>query len=196
MADDTGEADDRRMRALLMHDVTSDATVADALSTAGYDIVRCSEVGSPAFPCSGAGGSCPLDGSIDVAVVVHDRTAADLAVGEVGVVCAFRDGIPVVLAGNNTQTPFGGRCDAVAADVADIADACRRAVTSAMDRASEFVSRYSGTDARVARHGHRVQVELCRDGTAAQAVLAHQAAARLFPSARTIDVRRAASSSP
>jgi hypothetical protein len=180
------------MRALLMHDdITPDTAVADALSAAGYDIVRCSEAGAPRFPCSGAGGSCPLDGSVDVAVVVHDRPAADLAVGEVGVVCAFRDGVPVVLAGSETQSPFEGRCEAVAGDVADVPAACERAVTSAMDRASEFVSRYSGTDVRVARHGHRVQVELCRDGTAAHAVLAHQAAARLFPSARTIDVRRA-----
>src|SRR5689334_1884487 len=102
------------MRALLMHDITPDSTVADALRRGGYDVVRCSEDGATPFPCSGAGGSCPLDGSVDVAVVVHDRPTTDLAVGEVGVVCAFRDGVPVVLAGNHTQSPFDVRCDAVA----------------------------------------------------------------------------------
>jgi hypothetical protein len=173
-----------------MHDIIPDTAVAATLAAAGYDVVRCSEDGEPTFPCSGAAGSCPLDGSVDVAVVVHDRPSVDLAVGEVGAVCAFRDGVPVVLAGNHSQSPFGGRADAVAVDTADVPSACRRAVDASMARSSDFVSRFAGTDAAVVRRGHSVQITLERPATEAQAVLAHQAANKLFPSARTIDVRR------
>ena len=172
-----------------MHDITDDRAVAAALEGAGYDVVRCDD-GASTFPCTGATGSCPLDGSVDVAVVVHDRPSTDLAVGEVGVVCAFRDGVPVVLAGNHAQSPFDGRCDSVAADAADVPAACQRAMLASMARASDFVSQFTGGDADVVRRGHRVQVVLGSDATEHQAVLAHQAAYRLFPSARTIDVRR------
>ena len=175
-----------------MHDITDDHLVAERLEGAGYDVVRCND-GTNSCPCTGATGSCPLDGSVDVAVVVHDRPSVDLAVGEVGVICALRDGIPVVVAGNHTQSPFDGRCDGVAGHVDDVPEACQRARTAAMSRASEFVTQFTGGDADVVRHGHRVEVVLGSDATERQAVRAHQAAFRLFPSARTIDVRRQAS---
>lgn len=175
------------MRTLLLHDITIDQPVADVLSRAGHDVVRCSEPGQPAFPCSGADGSCPLDGSVDVAVVVHDRPSAELAVGEIGVVCALRDGIPVVLAGNHSQSAFASRCDAVAADTQDVPAACERAVAAA-DRAAGFVSRFCGADAVVVRRGHAVRVQLAPGATERHAVLAHQAVKCLFPTVRTIDV--------
>jgi hypothetical protein len=179
-----------------MHDITRDDAIADVLVRAGYDVVRCAAPDEEVFPCAGAGGSCPLDGSVDVAVVVHDRPAVELSVGEVGVVCAMRDGIPVVLAGNHTQSPFGERVDAVALDASDVPAACRRAIAAVERRASDFVGAFAGVDADVTRHGHSVSVRLGTGASDRQAVLAHQAATRLYPNARRIDVGRAGSAQP
>ena len=178
------------MRALLMHDITPDDVVAGLLTTAGYDIVRCTEGRDAEFPCRGAGGSCPLDGSVDVAVVVHDRPSVDLAPGEVGVVCALRDGVPVVVAGNHTQSAYVAQCRAVAADLDDIPAACARAITAAQHRASHFVTSFAGVPAEVVRRGHRVMVHVAAEATDHQVVLAHQGATRFYPSARTIDVAK------
>ena len=171
-----------------MHDITPDRVVADVLTAAGYDVVRCAEPDAPDFPCAGAFGSCPLDGSVDVAVVVHDRPAVDLAHGEIGVVCALRDAVPVVVAGNHTQSAFGARCDAVANSVGDVPAACRWAIAAAAHRASDFVSIFAGVSTTVERRGHVVTVRLAPDATAAQAELASRATSRMYPSARTIDV--------
>jgi hypothetical protein len=176
-----------------MHDITPDDAVADVLTAAGFDIVRCAEPGTVGFPCRGAEGSCPLDGSIDVAVVVHDRPSLDLTPGEVGVVCALRDGVPVVVAGNHTHSAYRGQCDAEAADVDDIVAACRRAMAAAQHRASDFVSNFAGVPAEVTRQGHAIAVQLPVDATERHAVLAHQATTRMFPSARTIDVTKESS---
>jgi hypothetical protein len=176
------------MRVLLLHDSTPDTGVADALLTSGHGVVRCSEPGRPAFPCAGLEGSCPLDGTVDVTVVVHDRPTTEIARGEAGVVCSFRDAVPVVLAGNGSFSPFLGRCDAVAASVDDVPAACERAVAAAEARASDDVTAFVGAPAIVTRRGDAVKVVLAADATSRHTVRAHQAAARLFPSARTIDV--------
>lgn len=176
------------MRVLLLHDVTPDAAVADVLVASGHDLVRCSEPGQPGFPCAGLDGACPLDGTVDVTVVVHDRPTTEIGPGEVGVVCSFRDAVPVVLAGNHAHSPFGGQCAAVAESVDDVPAACERAVAAAAARANEYVSAFVGTSAVVSRRGDAVKVLLDPPATGRHTVRAHQAAARLFPSARTIDV--------
>lgn len=133
------------MKVLLVHDAHAEAPFADALEAAGHRIVRCTESGRPRFPCDGLDGSCPLDGTVDVAVVVHDRPGTDIHPGEAGVVCALRDGLPLVVAGNGSQHGFGEKVTAVAAGIADVASACDRAVAA--------------RDARLARSvGGEVQV--------------------------------------
>ncbi len=175
------------MRVLLL-DTTPDTRVADVLLASGHDLVRCSEPGRPAFPCAGLEGACPLDGTVDVTLVVHDRPTTEIATGEVGAVCSLRDAVPLVLAGNGASSPFLCRCDAVAVSVDDVPAACERAVAAAERRASDDVTASAGTPAAVTRRGDAVKVLLAAGATSRHTVRAHQAAARLFPSARTIDV--------
>ena len=47
------------MRALLMHDITPDDVVAEVLTAAGYDVVRCVEPGAPASPQRSSVGAIP-----------------------------------------------------------------------------------------------------------------------------------------
>jgi hypothetical protein len=176
------------MRVLLLHDGTPDTGVADALRASGHRLVRCSEPGRPAFPCAGLEGACPLDGTVDVTVVVHDRPTSEIVTSAVGAVCSLRDAVPLVLAGNGYSSPFLCRCDAVAVSVDDVPAACERAVAAAERRASHDVTAAAGRPAAVTRRGDAVKVVLAPGATSRHTVLAHQAAARLFPSARTIDV--------
>jgi hypothetical protein len=178
------------MRILLMHDITPEQPVVEILRAAGHEIVRCSDPGHPGFPCVALDGTCPLDAGVDVAVIVHDRPSTDIAMGEVGAICATRDRIPVVLAGNHVYSPLRDRCDAVADTIDEIPAACERAAAAAADRAAEYVSFLAGAEATVTRVGHDVKVLLAAEATDGQAVLAHQAASRLFRSSRSIDVGR------
>ncbi len=173
-----------------MHDITPDDGPARVLRDAGYDVVRCAPAGHHGFPCDGATGRCPLDATVDVAVVVHDRPSNDIAPSEAGVVCALRDGVPLVVAGNHAHSPFAGAAAAEAASIDDIPAACARATSTAAARASVVVSRFAGTDATVERHGAAVRVTIGPDAAERHAVLAHQAARRLFPRARTVEVGR------
>jgi hypothetical protein len=176
------------MRTLLLHDSTPDQAVADTLAAAGHEVVRCWAPGQPGFPCKGAYGDCPLDGSVEVAVVVHERPSSLLAVGELGVICALRDGVPVVVTGSHAGNVFADRADAIAADREDVPDACRRAVAAADRRASARVSRACAAEAEVSRRGPAIRVVLAPGSSERDAVSAHRAATRLFPAARTIDV--------
>jgi hypothetical protein len=176
------------MRTLLLHDSTPDQAVADTLVAAGHDVVRCWDPGQPGFPCKGSHGACPLDGSVEVAVVVHERLSNLLALGELGMICALRDGIPVVVTGRHAGSVFAERADAIASDTEDVPDACQRAVVAADRRASARVSRACGAEAEVSRRGHAIRVVLAPGSSERDAVSAHQAATRLFPAARTIDV--------
>jgi hypothetical protein len=93
-----------------------------------------------------------------------------------------------VLAGNGSSSPFLCRCHAVAVSVDDVPGACERAVAAAERRASNDVTAFAGRPAAVTRRGDAVKVLLAAGATSRHTVRAHQAAARLFPSARTIDV--------
>jgi len=178
------------MRALLIHDLTPDDAVAAMLETAGHEVVRCNPPGQTEFPCAGMEGRCPLSAPVDVAVLVHDRPSTDLAPGEAGAVCALRDGIPLVVAGNHTHSPFAVRADAVALSIEDVPDACYEAVASAMRRAGDAVAAAAHVDARVSRWGDTVRVTLGEGADERSGVLAHQAARVQFPRAKRIDIER------
>jgi hypothetical protein len=171
------------VKALLLNDAPGNDKLYDAeLRAAGFDVVRCSPPGTASFPCVGMHGDCPLDASVDVAVVVHERPTPSFSAGEVGVVCALRDGVPLVVAGNGATTPFREEADAVAADALDVADACHRAVSSQLARTGRKVG------GEVDRQGDVVRLELGPEATEADAVRAHRALRSAFPAARVIDV--------
>lgn len=170
------------MKVLLLHDITPDDAYAGALRAAGHDIVRCAPTARAGFPCDADRGKCPLDATVEAAVVVHDRPSTDIAPHEAGAVCALRDGVPIVLAGSGAHHPFGDRVGASAAGVADVAAAVERAATARMAQ----LGRALGGVAE--RRGDYLHLTLPAGTTSEAAVLAHQAASQLAPWAHTIDV--------
>lgn len=77
------------------------------LERAGHRAVRCQDPGDR-LPCRRLRGRhpCPLDDSVDVALVLRERPHPALRPHEVGAVCALREGIPVVLTGRPILHPF------------------------------------------------------------------------------------------
>ena len=171
------------MRTLLLHDLALDGDVAEALERAGHTITRCGTSPSRPFPCQGLEGRCPLDGSVDVAVVVHSGPPGMFHVGEAGVVCALRDGVPLVVAGDAGDCAYREQVSAVAASADDVDDACRRAVDARARRLGRLIG------GRVEVQGREVHAVLPAGAESADTVRAHRVLADALPSARTIDVR-------
>ncbi|HET9443212.1 MAG TPA: hypothetical protein VFO65_07800 [Acidimicrobiales bacterium] len=94
------------------------AAEARELERAGHRVHRCHEDGAVPGPGAGFGdhhlcravttGDCPLDGHVDVALVVRRswRPAFRPTVGEAGVSCALRAGVPLVEDGPALFDPF------------------------------------------------------------------------------------------
>lgn len=174
------------MKVLLLGDPPEQAQVAADLAAGGHQVVSCAPPGGRSFPCVGIRGTCPLDGSVDVAVVVHDRAGRSLHPGEAGVVCALRDGVPLVATGNRGASAFGELVDAVAVGPGDLPTACRRAITASLRR------RGRGLAAGLDRRGDAVRATLPAEATGADAVRVHRQLRDSFPEVRTIDVSRSA----
>lgn len=79
-----------------------------ALVEAGHRVHRCHEPGQPAFPCTAVTkpGSCPLEGPIDVTLLVREHSYPHPTAAEGAVVCALRAGVPVVEDGPELLDPF------------------------------------------------------------------------------------------
>lgn len=81
---------------------------AEELEAAGYRVHRCHEPADPSFPCRGVvnPSDCPLEGPIDVALVVRQHIHPYPSTLEDGVACAIRAGVPVVEDGSSILDPF------------------------------------------------------------------------------------------
>jgi hypothetical protein len=81
---------------------------ATTLQARGHRVHRCHDPGDPAFPCAGLAdpGACPLDGAIDVALLVRRGVQPRPLAEEDGVRCAMRAGIPVVEDGTDVLDPY------------------------------------------------------------------------------------------
>lgn len=92
---------------LVLGDVASD-DAAVVLAEHGHRVHRCHEVGEPAFPCVGVTdpGSCPLVGTIDVALLVRRGIQPRPLAEEAGAACAIRAGIPIVEDGLDVHDPY------------------------------------------------------------------------------------------
>jgi hypothetical protein len=96
-------------RILLLGAVTPAATmVAEQLRRANCEVVSCCDPNGAAFPCTGLRtGACPLDQRRpDAAVLVRTRLHPRPRPSEIGVVCALRDRVPLVLTGSVVLNPF------------------------------------------------------------------------------------------
>lgn len=106
-----------------------------ALVAAGHRVHRCHHADDRGFPCVGITepGGCPVDGRIDVAVVVRPRVDPRAAPLEEGVSCAIRAGIPLVEQGPDLLDPYGQWVAKRVSSEGDLAAACDLAAEEAFD---------------------------------------------------------------
>jgi hypothetical protein len=168
---------------------------ADALTADGHEVVRCRDQFAPTHPCAGYEGACPIDDvAVDVALDVRGRPLPRPTVGEHGVVCASRAGIPVVIAGQVAFQPFEPLTTVELTGTSGVASACEAAVAAADDAdrkaVVDAVEAATGLTAEVERRGEGdlfVTVRGAADAGRA-AVRAHQAARTVDTAARTVTV--------
>jgi hypothetical protein len=154
------------MRTLLIESQPScGREVEDRLRAAGHDVARCLGADDPLFPCVGLDGSCPLEhpDAVDAVVAVRTPTDPDQTISEMGVTCALRADIPVIVTGQGQLDPYGDRVHRV--DEADLLAGWQQVVDDAHEarvaplraEARRLVER-SGGDASA------VDVDLVRTG--------------------------------
>ena len=100
----------------------------DRLRDHGVATVCCHVPGARAFPCLGLSGlaSCPLSRPVDAVITVRSHPLPQPARREIGVTCALRDGVPLIVAGRTALQPFEGLTEAVVdgTDPLDLVRAC------------------------------------------------------------------------
>jgi hypothetical protein len=147
------------LRVLLTEDAPHYGEAAEKeLRDAGHEVVRCTDVDAPAFPCVGLldPNACPLrDGVVDVALAMRHVPRTVPARSEDGVLCALRHHVPLVVARNGAFDPFAEWEAEVVDDVDDVVEACEAAAHSvllehtriALDAANEVVERAQESNA-------------------------------------------------
>jgi hypothetical protein len=124
------------LRVLLTEDAPNYGDEAEErLVAAGHDVVRCTDVGAPAFPCAGLIDmkTCPLrKGVVDVTLAVRHVPRTAPARSEDGVLCSLRHHVPVVVARNAASDPFEEWETEAIDDVSDVVEACERAARAVL----------------------------------------------------------------
>jgi hypothetical protein len=148
---------------------------ADALTGAGHRTHRCYGPDEWGFPCQGVRdpASCPIEGGIDVAVLVRPRLMPRPTELETGVSCALRAGIPLVEQGPEALDPFAPWVAArVPTTGGSFVDACTEAAETVFDQLVERIrqrtlrtmatatSRPGPLGCTIERRGGGVRVEL------------------------------------
>jgi hypothetical protein len=159
------------MRTLLIESQPScGRRVEDRLRAAGHDVVRCVQPGHPLFPFAALDGGCPLDdpAGVDAVVAVRTPTEPDQTISEMGISCALRLDVPVIVTGEGQSDPFGDRVQRVAED--DLTAGYQRVVDDAYEarvapmraEARRLVERSgldpSAVDVRLVREGARTRI--------------------------------------
>jgi len=106
----------------------------EELEAAGHRVHRCHDPAAPTFPCRGIEdrSACPLEGPVDVALLVRHHIHPHPSALEDGVSCAIRAGVPLVEQGPDILDPYapwvttrvGGE---------PVSVACERAIAAAFD---------------------------------------------------------------
>lgn len=101
------------------------------LEAAGHRTHRCRDDGAPAFPCRGVvdPSTCPLEGPVDVTLVVRNTVHPSTSTLEDGVSCSLRAGVPVVEDGTSILDPFEGWLTTRVGD-RSVASACEEAAST------------------------------------------------------------------
>lgn len=119
---------------LLSSDAAPFEDVDRVLEEAGVTIARCHVDGESAFPCAGlVTGACPLDGEqgVDVAVDVRQHPWPNPTARELGVTCALRSDVPLVVVGRSPH-PFE-QWAVTTRDASGVLDACDDAIADALE---------------------------------------------------------------
>ena len=114
---------------------------AAALERAGHRVHRCHDTDSSGFPCRGVvdAASCPINGPIDVALVVRRRINPRPTRFEDGVSCAIRTAIPIVEDGSEILDPFTPWISQRLRPNGDVVAACMLASATSLDPLYEHI---------------------------------------------------------
>jgi hypothetical protein len=150
---------------------------ARSLTEAGHRVHRCYDSESRGFPCRGVTDpdACPLDGGIDVVLVVRHGVTPRAMPLEQGVGCAIRAGLPIVEDGPESLDPFEpwlvGRVDGddhVAACEAAVGQGTEELVEAVVARVDRVVAAAgidpAGVRCTVEPRGHHLRVGVEIDG--------------------------------
>src|SRR5690606_32972652 len=104
------------------------------LVAAGHRVHRCHHADSRGFPCVGiTEGACPLDGPLDVALLVRRHVSPRPAPLEEGVSCVIRAGVPLVEDGPDVLDPYEPWVAGRVSPDAGVEATCQKAAASAYD---------------------------------------------------------------
>lgn len=106
----------------------------EELEAAGHRVHRCHDPAAPTFPCRGIDDptDCPLEGPIDVALLVRHHIHPHPSALEDGVACAIRAGVPLVEQGPDILDPYAPWLTARVGH-RPLAQVCEQAVTTAFE---------------------------------------------------------------
>jgi hypothetical protein len=125
------------------------------LIRAGHEVVRCHAQDEAPFPCRALleGRGCPLDaGPVDVVVDCHARPSRVPALGEGGVVCGLRAGIPLVVAGSPVHPYWRWAAIEIGHD-GDLLAACEQAADASFEQHAEVRTALEAARAALAAAG-------------------------------------------
>ena len=98
----------------------------EALGQAGHETLACYGSRPPSFPCNALRSvGCPVDhNDVDVAVVVREHPFPKPTRLEAGVICALRQGIPLVVVGRTALSPYDRWASRTVDGYDDLVSAC------------------------------------------------------------------------
>jgi hypothetical protein len=135
------------------------------LENAGHEVLACTDERGEPFPCAGvAGGTCPLDEGAVIAVSAPGSIPPVPQAGDVGLICALRHHLPVVVVAPDSLSWLDDRAGLI--DPADLPAAVELAALAPLQphtrTCTEEVRKVVAGDARatVTRAGTGLRIDI------------------------------------
>jgi hypothetical protein len=144
------------------------APAVEALEAAGHTVHRCHDEDDRGFPCRGItqADGCPLDGTIDAALVVRPRITPRPTSLEDGLTCAIRAGVPIVEDGPDFLDPFSPWVTRRVRPGFGVVDACVEAADAGFDpMRGAIIDRIGAVAAGAGITASAVSCHIDRDGS-------------------------------